>query len=378
MQSMTSASATPDLRLSLPKCSTVALDGVSHAPRSCLSDPPHPTLDYRPWRGFQLVCAGLLALATSALAQAMIPATEKSALVALYGSTNGPGWNGTVDGWGNAGDDECTLPCTGITCDAAGTHVTEIDLGFRFLTGPLPNLSALTALQVFHANDNSLTGSIPALSALTQLQTFDVVGNFLTGPIPTLSGMTNLVAFYANENLLSGSIPALTNLPNLQFFYVNDNALTGSIPALAGLPALNIVELGGNQLTGAIPALSGLANLSVFESDLNQLSGPIPALNNLPALYLFKVDHNQLSGPIPSLAALTGLLIFQVQNNRLTGPAPIAPSPNQLTDGDSVLCPNPLTPPTLESALDIIWDAATGFAPWYSACDPIFKDSFEP
>jgi len=116
-----------------------------------------------------------------------------------------------------------------------------------------------------------------------------------------------------------------------------------------------------------------LTNLSVFEADLNQLSGSIPALNNLPALYFFKVDHNQLSGPISSLAALTGLLIFQVQNNRLTGPAPIAPSPNQLTDGDSVLCPNPLTPTPAS-----IWDAATGFAPWYSACDPIFKDGFEP
>jgi Leucine-rich repeat (LRR) protein len=376
MQLMTHARTTPDPRSSLSKCSAAAFDSVSRASRSS-SAGLHPTRDERPWRLLQLVCAGLIALATSALAQAAIPATERTVLLNLYASTNGPGWGGDdIVGWRDAppGNDECTLPWTGITCDAGGTHVTEIDLGYRFLSGSLPDLSALTQLQAFHVNDNSLTGSIPALSALTQLQTFDVVGNYLTGPVPALSGMSNLIAFYANENLLSGSIPPLTGLPNLQFLYLNDNHLTGSIPPLGALSALNIIELGGNQLTGPIPALAGLANLSVFEADLNRLSGPIPGLNGLTALYLFKADHNQLSGPIPSLATLTGLINFEVDHNGLSGDPPAPPS--QLDLGGSTICPNPLHPPDPSGDIHV-WDAATGVTPWYSACDPVFANDFE-
>jgi hypothetical protein len=375
MQSITDASTPPDPRLSVPKCSTAAFGSFSRASHSCSADLPRPTLDDRFWRGLQLVCAGLITLAIPALAQAAIPAAERTALLNLYASTNGAGWNGDdIVGWRDTppGNDECTLPWTGITCDAGGTHVTEIDLGFRFLSGSLPSLGALTALQVFHVNDNSLTGSIPALGALTQLQTFDVVGNYLTGNIPALSGMINLIAFYANENLLSGSIPPLSGLPNLQFLYVNDNQLTGSIPALGALSALNIIELGGNQLTGSIPALVGLANLSVFEADLNRLTGPIPGLSGLTALYLFKVDHNQLSGPIPTLATLTGLTNFEVGYNGLSGDPPVPPSASQLDPGGSTLCPNPLKP--LENTT---WDVATGVAPWYSACDPVFANDFE-
>lgn len=303
--------------------------------------------------GFCLTRAALALLAASSatIAYAAIPASESAALQTFYNSTNGSTW-GQNAGWNGGAGTECSAPPNawyGVTCDAGGTHIIGIELGYNFLSGSLPDLSAFTALQVFHVNDNSLDGSIPNLSALGALQVFDAIGNYLTGPIPALSGLSNLSIFQVNGNQLSGSIPALTNLPNLQLFYVNDNLLTGSIPALTGLPSIEIMQLGGNQLSGSIPSFAGLATMSVFEADFNQLTGSIPSMSGLTALYLFNVGHNHLSGPVP-----------------------IPANPSALVDGASILCPNSLTPNASAA-----WDAATGVAPWYSACDPLFYSGFE-
>ena len=294
---------------------------------------------------------GSLSALIGTAAYANIPDTERAALDAFYTSTNGGTW-GQNTHWNGLAGTECSAPPNdwfGITCNGDGTHIIGIDLGFNFLSGSLPSLNALTALQVFHVNDNSLTGSIPALSGLAALQVFDAVGNNLTGSIPALSGLSNLTIFQVNENQLTGSIPALGNLPNLQLFYANDNLLTGSIPALSGLSSIEIIELGGNHLSGSIPSFAGLATMSVFEAEFNQLTGPIPSMTGLPTLYLFSVGHNHLSGEVP-----------------------VPADPSGLVDGSSTLCPNSLTP-TASAA----WDAATGIAPWYSACDPLFSDGFE-
>ncbi len=293
-----------------------------------------------------LVCMGALAAGTGAPVWAAIPTSERQVLLNLYVSTNGAAW-GNNTGWNGAAGSECGWQ--GITCDASETHVIEVALGYNFLSGSLPALDGLTALQTFHVNDNSLTGPIPALQGLTALQFFDATGNYLTGPIPALSGMTTLISFQVTSNQLSGAIPALRNLPNLQLFYVNDNLLTGSIPPLDALGALNILEVSYNQLTGSIPALAALTQLSVFEAEFNHLDGTIPALTGLSQLEFVLLDHNQLTGPVPA-----------------------PPIPNQLLDGSSTLCPNPLTPNASAT-----WDAATGITPWYSACDPIFQNGFE-
>jgi hypothetical protein len=345
------ATAAPEHRSVLPMCAS-ARDFARiewTRVRDTASRHPRASRDLR--FTLTLAIAGAFAAGSSVPTWAAIPLTESTALHNLYTSTNGDFW-GQNAGWNGGAGSECAAPPNdwhGITCDAGGTHITEIDLGYNFLSGSLPDLSGLTALQVFHVNDNSLTGSIPSLAGLAALQVFDAIGNDLTGSIPALSGMTNLLLFEVTANHLTGSIPALTGLPNLQLFYVNDNLLTGSIPALGALTSVEIIEIGGNQLTGTIPSPTGLANLSVFEAELNHLTGSIPAMTGLTALYLFNVGGNQLSGPVPLPA-----------------------SPSGLVDGASVLCPNPLT-----HNVSAAWDAATGFAPWYSACDPIFKNGFE-
>lgn len=49
------------------------------------------------------------------------------------------------------------------------------------VTGSIPSLIGLTALQSSYVNNNQLTGSTPSLSGRTALVFLDVSGNRLTG-----------------------------------------------------------------------------------------------------------------------------------------------------------------------------------------------------
>ncbi|MER2530229.1 MAG: IPTL-CTERM sorting domain-containing protein [Candidatus Competibacter sp.] len=146
------------------------------------------------------------------------------------------------------------------------------------------------------------------------------------------------------------------------------NNLTGTLPAsLNDLTELRYLSVANNKLTGSIPSLSSLIKLEQFYAGNNQLSGSIPSLSGLTKLEYFSVYSNQLSGSIPSLAGLTALLGFDVSSNQLSGPAPLVPNPNNLSAGDSALCPNFLSPWT-GTANDLAWDTATGTTPWSNDC----------
>jgi len=341
-------------------------------------------------------------------ANAAIPTSERVVLDTLYSSTNGVAWTNNI-GWGGAAGTECTW--YGITCDGAGSHVTKIDLSYNNLTGVLPALQGLTALEYFDVDSNQLTGSIPSLSSLTALRHFDTGANRLTDAIPDLSGLLALEYFNVSTNQLTGSIPNLSNLAALQVIWIYNNQLTGPIPQLSGLsmlqtfwasanrlngpipdlsglPAMQNFDVGFNQLTGSIPDLSGLTALESFQVEFNQLSGPIPdlsrlsllqqfdgsenrlsgsipALSGLSALQIFWVRDNQLIGPVPDLSSLSALHFFDVSGNQLTGTPPAAPA--SLGAGGSFLCPNFLHAP---SPTDTAWNTATGQTPWSQNCVP--------
>ena len=237
------------------------------------------------------------------------------------------------------------------------------DVSINKLTGSIPSISSLTDVHGFYTNNNNLTGSIPSLTGLTNLVDFRVDYNQLTGSIPPLSGLTNLRGFYANSNNLTGSIPSLNGLTSLQYVYVFSNQLTGSIPQLSGLTSLSLFYANDNQFTGLIPSLSGLASLRGFTLNNNQLTGSIPSLTGLSSLEWFSVSGNQLTGAIPSLSGLASLHNFTVVNNYLSGNVPAVPTPNNLTNGQSHLCPN-----NLNATASSAWDTATATTPWYQQC----------
>lgn len=177
---------------------------------------------------------GLLLFALSA--RAAIPAGERQILLNLYTDTNGAGWT-TSTGWNGAAGTECTW--YGISCDGTNSHVTAVDLDSNNLTGSLPAINGLSALDDFEVRSNQLTGSIPSLTGLSLLQTFQVGANQITGSIPSLSGLSALVEFFASSDQLTGPIPSLTGLSALKDFAVDHNQLTGPIPSLSGLSELS-------------------------------------------------------------------------------------------------------------------------------------------
>jgi hypothetical protein len=226
------------------------------------------------------------------IAHAAIPASQRAVLVAIYNQTNGPNWYLPTNWLGAAGT-ECTW--SGVVCDAGQNNVVAIDLRAHNLTGTLPALSGLVALQTFdvHADStfvppNQITGSVPSLTGLTALKKFDVSGNKMNGTMAGLAGLTSLEEFNAIGNQLTGAIPPLTGLTALKNFYVSQTS-SPSHPVLRGLdlpaavprqlqPAHRIdplprriarvrfLELHNNQLTGAIPRSMGSRRLSISTS----------------------------------------------------------------------------------------------------------------
>jgi len=218
-----------------------------------------------------------------------IPTVECNALVALYNSTNGSGWNNKTGWLAN------NTPCLwhGVTC-AGGTNVTGINL-----------------------SSNGLSGSIPAdLGSLVSLTSLNLVGNNLSGSIPfELASLVNLTYLDLNCNQLSGNIPPeLGNLTNLTYLDLSCNHFNGSIPSqLGSLAKLTYLDLISNQFSGAIPTqLGNLTRLTVFGLGNNELSGSIPTwLGNLTNLIYLDLYSNQFNGEVPvsitNLTLLSGM-----------------------------------------------------------------------
>jgi hypothetical protein len=253
-----------------------------------------------------------------------IPQAECSALVALYGSTNGANW-GTSTDWLAT-----NTPCNwyGVTCHAE--HVTRIELFGNQLNGKIPPaLGDLKNLESLFLLDNQLSGAIPIeLGNLKHLVGLWIGGNQLSGKIPSqLGNLTSLEYLGLAWNQLTGVIPpVLGNLGNLTDLSLEANQLRGTIPPQLGkLTNLDSLRLYGNQLTGSIPSEFGkFTNLTALDLDNNELSGAIPPeLGNLIKLTSLDLSGNQLSGSIPTGFGNLGDLIFlYLFDNQLSGPIP--------------------------------------------------------
>ena len=238
---------------------------------------------------------------------------DRAALVALYEATDGADWRRS-DNWLT---EASIATWYGVTTDEQG-RVTRLFLQNNGLSGPLPDLSALTSLTSLNLGINNLTGPIPDLSALINLTSLSFYYNQLAGPIPDLSALTNLKVLYLHKNQLGGPIPDLSAHTGLTALYLSDNQLSGPIPDLSALTNLTWLDLGSNQLTGPVPDLCAFTNLKHVYLGSNHLDGPIPNLCTLTNLTVLYLSNNQLTGPIPELSALTSLRVLYLSNNQLT------------------------------------------------------------
>ena len=158
--------------------------------------------------------------ATDCTQVTQIPQIECEALVALYNSTNGPGWKNKA-GW-----NVTNTPCSWYSVSCSGGYVSEIFLNNNQLTGSIPvELGNLYSLSL---SNNQLIGSIPVeLGNLSNLQWLYLGGNQLTGSIPAeLGNLSNLQWLDLSDNQLCGDIPlSLINLGKLYYLYLQDNGL---------------------------------------------------------------------------------------------------------------------------------------------------------
>ncbi len=180
-------------------------------------------------------------------------ATDRVALLDLYGSAGGAGWTTSTGGWTTEG---ATLSSAwyGATVSGTPSRLTALDLNDNALAGRLPDsfvdLSALTSLDL--SGNRNLGGSIPAtLGSLVALTSLDLSGSGWTGPIPVeLGSLTALTTLDLSDNALSGEFPSqLGNLTSLTALYLSDNAaLGGDLDHLTNLTSLTTLVLTGTRL----------------------------------------------------------------------------------------------------------------------------------
>ena len=320
---------------------------------------------------------GALLLAVCAMpALADIPASQRSALIALYNSANGDGWTQNANWKAVQAPQDCTqqqsfwvgapggwpaaVAAGGMTLGMVSYTQAELEQVLAVPPGATgdslkDNLVALAqALIVAKLNIEQGADDTVVATSVTESDTLMGLLNPLSGdPLGDDAAEADAIVLTLalhdfNEGIQGpGLCPAPVvstadgfNAPggecawfgvscdaggnNVTAISLDGNNLIGTLPALSALPALTLFHVQNNQLSGNIPSLSGMAALSDFVVSHNQLSGNLPTLSGvgLDNLQYFGTRENQLSGAIPSLAGLTKLATFNVSSNKLTGVLP--------------------------------------------------------
>jgi len=111
-----------------------------------------------------------------------VATSDRGALSVLYQATGGANWTRS-DNWLT---DAPLSAWYGVTTDAGG-RVTELRLPNIGLSGPIPDLSALTNLTRLYLGSNQLSRTIPSkLGDLANLEVLMLAGNQLSGCAPAI------------------------------------------------------------------------------------------------------------------------------------------------------------------------------------------------
>ncbi|KAK4855280.1 hypothetical protein QYF36_005662 [Acer negundo] len=185
-----------------------------------------------------------------------------------------------------------TDPCKWAHVMCFNNRVTDIQIGSQNPKGTLPpDLNNLTFLKKLEVMQNQLSGSLPILSRLNALQQFLVNENNFS--FISLDFFIGLQIFSANAANVAGT---LSDFLNRDMF----PRLNRSIAVLQNMTYLTEVWLHFNDFTGSIPDLSRLSNLNYSSLRGNWLSGIVPSsMVNHPKLAIVNLTGNYLQGPTP-------------------------------------------------------------------------------
>lgn len=303
------------------------------------SDPSVATVDESGLvRGIVLGTVTITATSTEAQASAQIRVAhqDRSALVALYDATGGPGWLES-DGWMS---DQPIGQWHGVTTGPDG-RVTALDLRSSGLTGPIPQkLARLSGLEILDLRYNELFGEVPAeLGDLTNLVSLRLRWNDLTGSIPPeLSNLSNLSTLDVAYNRLTDPIPsALLRLGRLRLFHFasNPGLCASESPVFAQWMVRVGVAIGPLCSQPDRQILASLYEVAAGEdwtrSDGWLGDGPLSewdglSVDSLGRVATLDLSNNGLTGRLPwTLAELTSMTSLLADGNEhLAGPLPLS------------------------------------------------------
>ncbi|KAI9120331.1 hypothetical protein K1719_007364 [Acacia pycnantha] len=86
------------------------------------------------------------------------------------------------------------------------SNLKELDISNNRFSGNLPNMSSLSGLNIFLAQNNQLTGEIPPYN-FSKFDYFNVSFNDLSGPIPDLQNHFSADSFLGNPELCGNNLP---------------------------------------------------------------------------------------------------------------------------------------------------------------------------
>lgn len=289
---------------------------MSYAPKLC-RDFFSPQQIARIQQSYAVDRSDLLNDCTNDNQNATCEETDRTALIALYNTTDGQNWSRPWD----LNADHKTWGGISVNSDDC---VDEISLSNNNLTGEIPpEIGNLTELIWFRAQKNNLTGEIPAeIKNLTLIERIDLSSNNITGIPAEIKELTTLDYLDLGSNKLEGAFPLqITELKSLRSLDLTRNNFSGIIPTEIGaLSKLHTLRLSSNQFTGAIPEeIGNLTNLTHLYLGYNRLTGNIPkSFNNLIKLNTLSLRRNSLSGCFePELNSLCSQLLVGDHNKKI-------------------------------------------------------------
>ncbi|KAI9195651.1 hypothetical protein LWI28_016943 [Acer negundo] len=246
-----------------------------------------------------------------------------------------------------------TDPCKWAHVMCFNNRVTDIQIGSQNPKGTLPpDLNNLTFLKKLEVMQNQLSGSLPILSRLNALQQFLVNENnfsfisldFFIGSIPDLSRLSNLNYSSLRGNWLSGIVPSsMVNHPKLAIVNLTGNYLQGPTPKFDTTRVEMDMKAGSNSFCLDEPGVAcdprvdlllsiqeplavgyptilqsaGQEMIRVFRRGPGTIS---PNFAKFPSSERLLLRNNSLTGTIPNeLTTLSNLMWLDVANNSLSG-----------------------------------------------------------